>query len=253
MVRAPAPREQICCLDDRNLADLRGAPVPVVTCNNGPDTAGNRRRWLSDICGYAGHQADPPGKAAQTEWLFPRYGAHAISATGLAGWFLPKSRAGIRFTNYRRDDDTVFIAVAFLVCFEAIPVHFLVHHYSVWAAWVLTVLSAYTLLWIVGEMSARRHRPTLLASHWLRVNHGLRGEAVIKLAHILIVEAAGEQDAEASVGRKGQLLFRLAEPTTVFGLFGKETQANTIRVAVDEPERLAVHLRDCGVSVEEAL
>ena len=174
----------------------------------------------------------------------------ALLTYALAGWLLPRSRAGVRFSNHRRDDDTVFIGFALLICLEAVPVHFIVHDYSVWAAWVLTGLSAYTLMWIVGEMAARRYRPTLLTRDWLRVNHGLRGEVVIRLSDIEAVEASGEQEAQASVGSDGQLLFRLSEATTVFGLFGKETQARVIRIGVDEPELLVTHLRDHGVNVE---
>src|SRR5690625_8027716 len=66
------------------------------------------------------------------------------------------------------------------------------------------------------------------------------------LAHIEKVEKHDEQEVEVSVGDDGQLVFWLTEPTSVFGLFGRETQASVIRVAVDEPERLVVHLRNAG-------
>lgn len=119
-------------------------------------------------------------------------------------------------------------------------------------AWILTGISAYTLLWVVGEMAARRHRPTVLTGDWLRVNHGLRGEVVMRLNNIKCVEPAGEQEAGANLGTDGQLLFRLAEPTPVYGLFGRVTQATTIRIGVDEPELLAAHHGDHGVKVGEA-
>src|SRR5690625_6831212 len=69
------------------------------------------------------------------------------------------------------------------------------------------------------------------------------------LAHIEKVEKHDEQEVEVSVGDDGQLVFWLTEPTSVFGLFGRETQASVIRVAVDEPERFVVHLRNAGISV----
>lgn len=168
----------------------------------------------------------------------------ALLTYSLTGWILLKPKRGTLFSNHRRDDDTVFIAVAIVICFEAIPVHFLVHEYSVWAAWILTALSTYSLMWVLGEMAARRCRPSLLTRDWLRVSHGLRGEVVIRLTDVIEVVPAAESKPEAQVGDDAQLLFRLRKLTTVYGWFGMEKQATEIGVAVDEPERLLEELRE---------
>lgn len=174
----------------------------------------------------------------------------ALLFHSIAGWLLPRPKGKI-FTSRRDDDNAVFVAIAILICLEAIPVHFLVHNYSVLAAWILTGLSVYSLMWVVGEMAARWQRPTVLTGDWLRVCHGLRSEVVVRLSNLSSVKRIVDEVPEARVGNDCQLLLRLTKPVTVYRWFGSERQASTLGVSVDDPEGLMAELVRLGVPVEE--
>ncbi len=112
-----------------------------------------------------------------------------------------KRRRARAFTSHGSEDDTVFVAVALAICIEIVPIHFLMHMYSPLAAWILTALSGYSLLWVLGDMAARRNRPHQLGAKWLRLSYGLRWEAVVPLGAIVAVHGAEEApEPELTIG-----------------------------------------------------
>jgi|GEM_PF-4795012 len=160
--------------------------------------------------------------------------------SGALGWAFAHRTRGIEFTNRRRSDDTFWIAAAVMIVLEAIPVHVLVHNYSPVAAWILTILSAYSLLWVVGDLFARRNRPHLLHDGLLRLNHGLRQEVVVSLDQIEVVKEADAQavaQTGAVLGENANLVIELAEEVAVYGWFGTMSKARVIVLSVDEPDR----------------
>lgn len=169
----------------------------------------------------------------------------ALLCQAVAGWRVRPARSGAYFPNRHGEDDTVLIGLVIMIVVEAIPVHVLAHHYSPLAAWILTGLSAYSLLWLLGDMAARRSRPLVLLGGRLRLCHGLRAEAVVSLADIsraTLASADGVPEPEVTIGSTTSVILELRSPVTVYGWFGNMRQASVIGLAVSEPERLLEHI-----------
>jgi len=164
------------------------------------------------------------------------------------GWFARRPAGVRRFTYHRHRDETMMIGVTLMIVIEAIPIHVVVHHYSPLAAWILTGLHVYSLLWTIGFLVSVRQRPHELSATRLRLSTGLWSEAVVELANVKeVIDARGsegapdEGSAEESgpVGKFGSrhdVTLELHEPVKVYELFGAGEEVKSIRIGLDGPE-----------------
>lgn len=177
-----------------------------------------------------------------------------------AGWFVPRKPAGAHtFTYHRRRDETLMIAFSMIIVIEAVPLHAVVHHYSPLAAWILTGLHVYSLLWTLGDLAAARQRPHTLSGSALRLSQGLWREAVVELGNIRAVIDARQAEAEqsaatdaggddddsgtaATFGSRHDVTLELREPIAVYGLVGSRQGVTTVRLALDEPDEFLEEL-----------
>lgn len=144
------------------------------------------------------------------------------------------------FSYHRSQDTTVSLALMLIIALEVVPLHVLVHSWSSVAAWLLTGLSLYTLLWLLGDLQALRLKPITLTPTRLRLYTGLRWQAEVALDNIAAVTTAEPTAAciNFSISRsKPQLYLLLKRPASVFGVFGRRTEVTCIGICVDEPER----------------
>lgn len=74
------------------------------------------------------------------------------------------------------------LALAFPV--EIIGVHLLISQWSVAAACIVTALSIYAGIWLVGDARARVMRPVAIGDEYVRLECGIQMEAVIPLSDI---------------------------------------------------------------------
>jgi len=125
---------------------------------------------------------------------------------------------------------------------ETTAVHLLLRLWSPVAAWVLTGISLYTLVWLLGDLHAVRLRPLQICDETLHLRLGLRWTASIPLESIRAVQ--DPQDAEQSRGRehlKAVLAgapnrrIRLTGPIRAVGLYGLTRQVTTIDLHIDDP------------------
>ena len=79
------------------------------------------------------------------------------------------------------------LALAFPV--EIVAVHLLVSQWSVPAAIVVTALSVYAAIWLVGDARARILRPIAVGEGSVRLECGIQMETVIPVSHIEIGRA----------------------------------------------------------------
>jgi hypothetical protein len=118
----------------------------------------------------------------------------------------PDDHTSHRSTGYA----SVVLGLVLLLVVETFPVHVLVSRWSAAAAWALTGLSVYALLWLIGDLRAMSARPTRLRHDRLSVRIGLRWEAEIPIESIDRVEAplstdrARNRPADPPAGRPAQ-------------------------------------------------
>lgn len=142
-------------------------------------------------------------------------------------------------------------AAGFMTIVETVVVHLLVERWSATAAWVLTALSLYGLVWLLGHFQAVRLRPVLLAPDALYVRIGLLWSARVPYGDIAALERAGAgARARHAPGYlhavtlgPARLLVELCEPADVDGLYGYvKRDVHRIGLAVDDAERFRVEL-----------
>lgn len=133
---------------------------------------------------------------------------------------------------------TVVLGLGIVVAVEAVAVHFLLRMWSPTAAWVLTGLSIYSVVWLVGDWRAIRARPSVVGRGLLRLRLGIRWEVDVPRAAIESVEPGLVEDADLKLtlpAAKGVTL-RLHEPVEAIGPYGIRRRARSIALALDDPD-----------------
>jgi len=151
----------------------------------------------------------------------------------------PHVAPAARVFTYHRTSGYGALGFAFLIMTlaEAIPLHLLVSRWSPRAAWLLTSLAAYGLVWFLADYRATRLRPILLDEETLCIRAGLRWTVRIPRAHIAAIHKRGpksEPFIRAALPLTTPLWIELTEPVTAQGPYGKKKQARWISVVVDD-------------------
>src|SRR5262245_27685565 len=159
------------------------------------------------------------------------------------GWFLRwKDTGEPTFTYYKKGGYTAILGILLFVgVTETVALHLILSRWSLMVAWILTGLSLYWILWIVGDFHAIRLHPLVLRDGILHLRTGLRWRADIPVSRITDVQIGGPKSSKAKSYLRASVLWpraviQLNEPMTVEGLFGLRKTAMEIGVSVDEPE-----------------
>ncbi|MEM9996251.1 MAG: hypothetical protein AAF809_01020 [Bacteroidota bacterium] len=216
------------------------------------------------------YRAQPPGDVlarlrAALRSILPRGAAEAVAyeatlfryALGPTVPAPASSDTSTPFSSHRTSSYR-FLLIAGLIggSVELIGVHFLLLHLAPGWAWLHLLVSAYALVWLIGDYRALRQRPTTLTPDAVRVNAGLRWSAEVPLTQIAevrrITKASALADAEGYLSLGGvdtpQLLLVLRAPVEVVGPYGIRKDASLLGVRIDEPEAFAqaVQIRNAG-------
>lgn len=136
----------------------------------------------------------------------------------LFGWNRrPDVPAGARsFTVHEKSGwSSVVAGLVVLIVAESIGAHLLLQLWSRRAAWIMTSLDLYGMLWLLGDFNALRARPSLIADDVLRIRYGLRWSLALRRDDITSMRPWTAADA------------------------GQETRRSTLKVAmIDDPHYL---------------
>ncbi len=138
---------------------------------------------------------------------------------------------------------------------ETLALHILLQQWSSVAAWIFTGLSAYSLLWLIGDYHALRLHPIILQSRMLHLRTGLRWRAGVPLDNIAAVEKfrtreqRGKEYLSLALFGAPRLLLRCKAPVLVQGLFGIKRVITQIGLCVDEEQLFLESMRSrCDVA-----
>jgi len=161
-----------------------------------------------------------------------------VLSYALTSW---RKRPEPGFTVHQRSAwGSVVAAIIIVIAAESIGMHLLVQMWSVRAAWIVTALDLYGILWLLGDYQALRLRPTTIDSGSLHIRYGIRWSADVALDNIASVEPVrGEWKRpgalKIAILDDPALLIRLREPVTATGLGGLLTrQVDTIAILPDD-------------------
>lgn len=137
----------------------------------------------------------------------------------------------------------VLAALALASVGEAAGVHLLLAHWSPRAAWLATALSAWFVVWMVGDLRALELRPVLLQGSVLRVRIGLRWRAEVPLVSIRALCAGPDPvhhraALRASPLGAANLYLHLDGPAELEGVLGLRRRGDCIGLRVDDPAAL---------------
>ena len=169
----------------------------------------------------------------------------SLISFGFAGWLrrAPKTAgATLRFSYHRQGGYALILGfIAFLVLLETTVAHLLLARWSESAAWVLTALSIYTLIWLFGDYHASRLQPIVLGDTHLHLRTGMRWRVDTPWQQVAGLDKISQADKKAPdylnlapIGEP-QLALRLSEPVAVHGLLGRVRFAHVIGLSVDAP------------------
>lgn len=174
----------------------------------------------------------------------PRWGSSTTpSASGGLRGRVPGSSRSTGRAGY----GAVLGALTLVIAAESAAVHLLVGLWSATAAWILTGLSVWALVWLVGDFRAFGARPIRIGPARMGLRFGLRWEAVVPLADVAGVERVrgagpgttpGEGVLVAAVLGRPNVLLRLSRPVEVTGLYGIRRTVRELRLRVDDPDGL---------------
>lgn len=147
------------------------------------------------------------------------------------------------FSTHRRSGYAGLVfAVVVASVVEGVAVHLLAARWSVVAAWVLSALSAYGAVWMVGDLQAIRLRPTLVTPDALVVRVGLRWNVSLPWSEIESVEPRGRTPfprrapghLRATPMGEPAFIVTLRNPARVSGPYGITRTVTRLGIAVDD-------------------
>lgn len=154
------------------------------------------------------------------------------------------------FTMHRTSGYGQLLAALLIVMvLELVGVHVLVQQWHAGAAWVLTALSAYGILWILGDYRALALRMTEIHAEGLVVRLGLRWNVTIPFSavealypitpHTVLPK---RQHLTAVAAGNPAYLMTFRHPVQAAGIYGIEKPLSSLAFSVDDPARFEADL-----------
>ncbi|HSP14099.1 MAG TPA: hypothetical protein VLV78_05045 [Thermoanaerobaculia bacterium] len=168
----------------------------------------------------------------------------AVVWYALLGWTRPADVPADAkpFTVHQRSGwGSVLACLIILVASESIAVHLLVQMWSVRAAWIVTSIDLYGLLWFIGDYNALRLRPSLVRGSTLQIRYGLRWTATVERTNVARMrDVTGESDwkrpgvLKVAMIDAPRYLIELREPLVANGLAGMRRRVEAIAISPDD-------------------
>ena len=149
--------------------------------------------------------------------------------------------------SYHRQSGTpaLYGALILLLTVETLAAHIILHLWSPLAAWVLTISSVYTIVFIIGHLKACMHRPIVLLEDRLIIRCGITADAEIPYSSIASISSAthslGEKEGYQLPLLKGieptNIEIKLFAPVVLTGMYGIHKRVQTLFLFVDQNEK----------------
>jgi hypothetical protein len=159
---------------------------------------------------------------------------------------VPEGSRGIRYAESTALSQLLPLAL-FVILLEGTGMHLIIQRWSHIAAWTLTALDAYALVWVIAFWRSIHLRSILISGEALTIRLGYLMEARIERSRIASWRE-GAPDAKApdfwTNARFGdaRILLQLKEPVPLKKLFCRTKQVSTMAIAADDPDELKIWL-----------
>lgn len=151
------------------------------------------------------------------------------------------------FTYHKEGSARLVLGVfIFLILIETSAIHLLIQGASLTAAWVLSILSGYTILQLLGILKSLSRRPTHIGEDMLDLKYGLFGETSIPISKIESIELSSRSlEFKGSTQHISPLksadahnvILEVKEEHELIGLYGFKKRFKKLAFHVDEKEK----------------
>ena len=149
--------------------------------------------------------------------------------------------------TYHKDSGTIalLIVVIFIVAIETFVIHILVQRWNNTVAWILTFLSIYSAIQILGLLRSMPKRPISIENAKLYLRYGIMNETTIEFNNIESVELSSKDIVSTKGIRRlsilgelesHNLVIRLKEENILYGLYGIKRKYKVLALYVDNKE-----------------
>jgi hypothetical protein len=156
-------------------------------------------------------------------------------------------------TSYSIHKEAGYVAMFSIVLFacfaELTGFHLLITHYSKTAAMIVSILTAYGIIIIVGDLAAIMKKGVLVMPDRLILRTGIRWVADVDRNNIIAVEKIRigfEPDKDSFSGgilkSNTNICFTFAQPVSVERIYGKTVSVTKIVMTVDDADKLIAQL-----------
>ncbi len=159
----------------------------------------------------------------------------------------PDTRAGYRAFSYAEASGWgIFsLIIGAGVFFESVPMHLILHRWSAAAAWIMSALDIYGLIWVIALSRALHLRPILVGADHILIRIGLVWEVDFRRDQVAAIHRiSGPAPNRKAPGflsavflNEPQYLIELKEPVVARGLLGRTREVTRIALAVDDSPR----------------
>lgn len=147
--------------------------------------------------------------------------------------------------SYHKESGTItlLIAIIFIVAIETFVLHTLLTKWSNVAAWILTSVSVYSGVQLLGFLKSMYKRPILIKNGKLFLRYGIMNETIISIDNINSIELSSKDIELNKETRKlsflGELeshniIIRLKEENILTGLYGTKCKYRNLVLHVDK-------------------
>ncbi|MEM9549208.1 MAG: hypothetical protein AAGA77_24690 [Bacteroidota bacterium] len=170
---------------------------------------------------------------------------------GFFNWKSPVLSENEFSYHKRSGSPSLFGALIFIVMVETIAVHVVLMKWSPLAALILSILSVYTGLQLLGFGRSLSKRPIYIEGDKLILRYGMMNESTIAICDIESVELSRKALKYDDEVRKFSILgdleshnvvIKCKRPQQMRGIYGMNRSFRTLALHVDEKERFAVKL-----------
>jgi hypothetical protein len=148
--------------------------------------------------------------------------------------------------SYHKKSGTpaTFGALIFMIGIETAAIHLLLAEWNTLVAWLLTALSIYSAIQLLGFGKSLSKRPIYIQNGKLHLRYGIMNEATVDLASISSVELSRKPLDKNDMVRKlsplgdfesHNVVLTLSQPHTLTGLYGIQKQTHTLGLHIDDP------------------
>ncbi|BDD12112.1 hypothetical protein FUAX_45440 (plasmid) [Fulvitalea axinellae] len=168
----------------------------------------------------------------------------AVIYYGFIDW--KRKEIGSNEFTYHKDSGTPALLGGFIMVIgvEAIAVHFLLAKWSLALAWVLTALSLYTAIQVLGFARSLSKRPISIGTGALLLRYGIMNETRISYSDIETVELSKKELEKDELTRtlsplgeneSHNVIIRLKRENTLTGIYGFRKEYKVLGLHVDKP------------------